>query len=139
VIFSRGKQASQPYPGSSGRQGIEALLAARENGLVAETSRIDHRSEAVGKHSPKGQIVVKKDQKLAAVAAAIPQDCSDEIFADKFKKMYPHDWDRIVQRYQQHENATPVGKKNPMAEPAQYLLNMVKVYRVKVSKTADGT
>jgi hypothetical protein len=41
--------------------------------------------------------------------------------------MYPEDWNRIILRYEQHERNSG-GKGHPMAEPWQYLLNMVEVF-----------
>jgi len=78
------------------------------------------------KHSPKGQIVLKKAEKLSAVKAALPGGATAEDFASKFQEMYPQDWDRINGRYKQHEGGTPRGKSHPMPEPKKYLLNMVK-------------
>ena len=78
------------------------------------------------KHSPKGQIVLKKAEKLGAVNAALPTGSSPEDFVAKFQEMYPEDWSNITRRYKTHERNTPPGKGHPMPEPTQYLLNMVK-------------
>jgi hypothetical protein len=40
-------------------------------------------------HSPKGQIVLKKAEKLETVNAALPAGSSPEDFAAKFQEMYP--------------------------------------------------
>jgi hypothetical protein len=77
-------------------------------------------------HSPKGQIVLKKTEKLEAVNAALPTGSSPEEFVAKFQEMYPEDWSKITNRYRAHESHTPRGKSHPMPEPTQYLLNMVK-------------
>jgi hypothetical protein len=79
-------------------------------------------------HSPKGQIVLKKTEKLEAVNAALPVGSSPEALAAKFQEMYPEDWRKITLRYRVHERQTPRGKGHPMAEPTQYLLNMVKIF-----------
>jgi len=76
-------------------------------------------------HSPKGQIVLKKKEKLEAVKAAMPGAYSLEDFAAKFQEMYPEDWGKIASRYEEHERNAQ-GKGHPMAQPWQYLLNMVK-------------
>lgn len=78
------------------------------------------------KHSPKGQIVLKKTEKLEAVNAVLPAGSSPENFVAKFQEMYPEDWNNITRRYKAHEHHTPRGKGHPMPEPTQYLLNMVK-------------
>ena len=78
-------------------------------------------------HSPKGQIVLKKKEKLEAVRAAMPVAYSAEDFAAKFQEMYPEDWGKITSRYEAHERNSE-GKGHPMAQPWQYLLNMVKVF-----------
>lgn len=78
------------------------------------------------KHSPKGQIVLKKAEKLEAIKAALPTGSSPEDFAAKFQEMYPEDWDKITRRYKAHERQNTKGQGHPMPEPKQYLLNMVK-------------
>jgi hypothetical protein len=75
---------------------------------------------------PKGQVVLKKAEKLKVVGAALPSGASAEDFAAKFKELYPKDWDNIVSRYKAHERLTKPGKSHPMPEPNQYLLNMAK-------------
>ena len=85
-------------------------------------------------HSPKGQVVRKKEMKLEAVFAAMPRESSFEDYAEKFKEMYPADWDNIVHTYMQHERRTLPGKHHPMPKPMQYLLNMVKNYYRKTNK-----
>jgi hypothetical protein len=59
------------------------------------------------RHSPKGQIVLKKAEKLEAVNAALPTGSSPENFVSKFQEMYPEDWDKITRRYMAHERHTP--------------------------------
>lgn len=81
----------------------------------------------MGAHSPKGQIILKKKEKLEAVKAAMPLKYAPEDFAVKFQEMYPKDWDKIVRRYQLHEDLSE-GKGHPMAQPWQYLTNMVNVF-----------
>jgi len=80
---------------------------------------------------PKGQIVLKKDDKLKAVEAALPKGASAEDMAAKFKELYPNDWDNIGKRYRAHERLTKPGKSHPMPQPDTYLLNMVKTYMRK--------
>lgn len=77
-------------------------------------------------HAPKGQIVLKKAEKLGAVEAALPPESSPEDLAAKFQEMYPEDWQNIVRRHKAHERRTPPGKAHPMPDPKKYLLNMVK-------------
>jgi len=79
------------------------------------------------KHSPKGQIVLKKQEKLEAVMAAMPAGGPPEYIANKFQEMYPKDWDKIIRRFQLHVDHSR-GKGHPMPEPRQYLMNMVGVF-----------
>jgi hypothetical protein len=85
-------------------------------------------------HSPKGQVVFKKTEKLKAVDEALPAGASLETIAAKFKELYPGDWDRIVGRYKKHELMTKPGKTHPMPEPETYLLNMVKTYKAAAAR-----
>src|SRR6266850_2104138 len=88
----------------------------------------------MGKHSTKGQRVLKRDRKLEGVYRAMPPQSSIEDHMAKFKEMYPEDWNSLVYRYKEHERQTPEGKPHPMPEPTQYLLNIVKNYYRKTNK-----
>ena len=88
----------------------------------------------MGKHSTKGQIVLKRDRKLVVVYRAMPPQASMEEHMAKFKEMYPEDWQSLVYRYKEHERHTPEGQPRPMPEPTQHLLHMVKNYYRKTNK-----
>src|SRR2546422_6756766 len=88
----------------------------------------------MGKHSAKGQIVLKRDRKLEVVYRAMPPQSSLEEHMAKFKEMYPEDWQSLVYRYTEHERHTPEGQPHPMLEPTQHLLTMVKHYYRKTNK-----
>ena len=88
----------------------------------------------MGKHSTKGQRVLKRDRKLEGVYRAMPPQSSIEEHMAKFKEMYPEDWQSLVYRYKEHERHTPEGQPHPLLEPTQYLLNMVKHYYRKTNK-----
>jgi len=88
----------------------------------------------MGKHSTKGQIILKRDRKLEVVYRAMPPQSSLEEHMAKFKEMYPEDWQSLVYRYTEHERHTPEGQPHPMLEPTQHLLNMVKNYYRKTNK-----
>ena len=88
----------------------------------------------MGKHSTKGQIVLKRDRKLEVVYRAMPPQSSIEEHMAKFKEMYPEDWHSLVYRYKEHERQTPKGQPHPMPEPTQHLLNIVKNYYRKTNK-----
>src|SRR3989442_15540960 len=88
----------------------------------------------MGKHSTKGQIILKRDRKLEVVYRAMPPQSSLEEHVAKFKEMYPEDWHSLVYRYKEHERHTPEGTPHPMPEPTQHLLNMVKHYYRKTNK-----
>ena len=63
----------------------------------------------MGKHSPKGQIVLKRDRKLEVVYRAMPPQSALEEHMAKFKELYPEDWQSLVYRYKEHERHTPKG------------------------------
>ena len=88
----------------------------------------------MGKHSPKGQIVLKRDRKLERVYRAMPPQSTLAEHIAKFTELYPEDWQSLVYRYKEHERHPPQGKPHPMPEPTQYLLNMVKNYYRKTNK-----
>ena len=88
----------------------------------------------MGRHSPKGQLVVKRDRKLEVVYRALPPQSSMDAHLAKFIELYPADWQTLVYRYQEHERHPPKGQPHPMPEPTQYLLTMVKNYYRKTNK-----
>jgi len=88
----------------------------------------------MGKHSPKGHIVLKRDRKLEVVYRAMPPQSALAEHMAKFTELYPEDWQSLVYRYKEHERHPPKGKSHPMPEPTQYLLTMVKNYYRKTNK-----
>ncbi|MBS3886649.1 MAG: hypothetical protein KGZ56_06295 [Dethiobacter sp.] len=76
-------------------------------------------------------VVVKKEEKVAAVFAAM-SDLDDVLeFKAKFKEMFPKEWQHINSVYQKEERADTKHKGHPMPEPEKYLENMYKVARSK--------
>src|SRR5439155_4639175 len=92
------------------------------------------RSVGMGKHSTKGQIVLKRDRKLERVYRALPPQSSLEEHLAKFQEMYPADWQSLVYRYHELARHTPDGQPHPIPEPTQHLLTMVKHYYRKTNK-----
>ncbi len=75
---------------------------------------------------PKGQIFLKKEEKVSATIDALESPYTEMQFVEKFKELYPDDWEKIVKRYNAHERLTPTGKSHPMPNPTQYLINAYK-------------
>ena len=76
-------------------------------------------------------VVVKKEEKVASVFAAMNDENDMNEFKIKFKEMYPNDWKRIISKYQKEERADIKHKGHPMPQPEKYLENMFKVARKK--------
>ena len=79
--------------------------------------------------SPKGQVFLKKEPKLSAVAESLPPGASDDDFVAKFQELYPDDWDKICNRYEQHERLDTKDKGHPMPPPRKYLLGIAHKHR----------
>lgn len=79
-------------------------------------------------------VIVKKVEKVNSVFEAMKNIDDMNEFKQLFKSMYPKDWERVKQRYNQHEQTDTKGKGHPMPKPEQYLANMFKVYRAKLNK-----
>lgn len=75
---------------------------------------------------PKGQVFLKKEEKIEATVSALDANHSEEQFVIKFQELYPEDWEKIVKRYEAHERLTPEGKTHPMPPPQKYLTNAYK-------------
>jgi hypothetical protein len=73
-------------------------------------------------------VVPQKDKKVKAVFEALNGNHDEKLFAEKFKELYPKDWERIKRVYKEHESRNTRGKGHPMPEPDKYLSNMYKVY-----------
>lgn len=79
-------------------------------------------------------VVVKKEEKVKAVFAAMDNPSDMHEFKAKFKQLYPDDWKRINDVFQEEECRVKKGKGHPMPHPEKYLENMYKVARSKMSK-----
>jgi hypothetical protein len=82
---------------------------------------------------PKGQIFLKKEEKITATLSALDSNHTEDQFVEKFQELYPEDWEKIIKRYNAHERLTPAGKSHPMPPPKTYLLN---AYRSSKKKNA---
>lgn len=76
-------------------------------------------------------VIVKKEEKVASVFAAMSNPDDIQEFKTKFKEMYPKEWQHIIAVYQKEERADIKHKGHPMSEPEKYLENTYKVARNK--------
>lgn len=80
------------------------------------------------KRVSKGQIIMKKEEKLPKIASVMDVGFTDNEYVEKFKVLYSKYWNNIVKRYNEHERLNKPGKSHPMPEPKKYLLNVSKRY-----------
>lgn len=73
-------------------------------------------------------VIIKKDEKIATTAAALGENFSSDEFVEKFKEMYPKDWEKIERNFRKHERDTKPGKSHPMPEASQYIKNALHVW-----------
>jgi hypothetical protein len=73
-------------------------------------------------------VILKKDEKVASVLNALPENYSQNDFILKFRELYPTDWDKIVKNYNDHMRKAKPGKIVPMPKPEQYLINALNVW-----------
>lgn len=76
-------------------------------------------------------VIVKKEEKLAAVFAAMSDVDDLQEFKTKFKEMFPKDWNHIIAVYQKEEREDVKHKGHPMPEPEKYLENTYNTARAK--------
>ncbi|MGR2913673.1 hypothetical protein [Acidithiobacillus ferrivorans] len=86
------------------------------------------------KRVPKGQVFLKKEEKISATLAALDAAHTEMQFVEKFKELYPDDWEKIIKRHNAHERLTPEGKSHPMPNPTQYLINTYRNQKRKERK-----
>ena len=77
-------------------------------------------------------VILKKDEKIQNVINNLKEDYSEIDFIEKFKELYPDDWKKIENNYNQHLQKTRPGKPIPMPNPVQYLKNALNVWRKKI-------
>ena len=77
-------------------------------------------------------VITKKDEKVTLVMEAMIDKDSIQEFKDKFKEMYPEDWNKINKAYIKEERNTKSGKTHPMPHPEKYLENAFKVAKNKI-------
>ena len=71
----------------------------------------------------------RKKDKISAVFVAVGTDADEENFIVAFKKLYPHDWLKINERWQLEEDSTPPGKKHSMQHPDVYMKEMYRNHK----------
>ena len=76
-------------------------------------------------------VILKKDEKVKIVIDKLNDDYDFEDFVEKFKELYPKDWQKIELNYKKTKENTKPGKKIPMPNPEQYLKNSLNVYKSK--------
>ena len=69
-------------------------------------------------------LIVKKEEKVEAVFVALGEDITESRFVEKFKEMYPKDWEKVKAKYDEEERKTKPGKTHPMPYPDVYIKNM---------------
>lgn len=99
--------------------------------MLGSMVNIRQGDEMGRKRVPKGQIIIKKNEKIAATILALPTAATDEELVRKFKEMYPKEWSNVIRRYNAHESLTPPGKSHPMAHPEKYMLTAIRQFRKK--------
>lgn len=82
-------------------------------------------------------VVLKREEKIQHTINMLESNYTKNEFIEKFKELYPKDWNKIVKNYQQHEQKTKEGKEHPMPEPKQYIINMLNVWLKKILHNKD--
>ena len=77
-------------------------------------------------------VITKKEEKFNAVWNAMWDKNDVNEFKEKFKEMYPSDWEKIKATYNREERKDTKHKGHPMPHPEKYLENMYKVGVKKV-------
>ena len=81
----------------------------------------------------KGQIILKKSEKIAKVLDILPEGHTNDAFVDTFIREFPDDWKRVEKRYQEHVELGK-GKPFPMAQPRKYMVESLKAYQRKLAR-----
>ena len=82
----------------------------------------------------KGQIIMKKEEKMINVAKVMEINFTTNDFLETFKYMYPNDWENVKKRYAEHLKVNKGDKHFPMQEPMKYLLMVSTKYINNIKK-----
>jgi len=69
----------------------------------------------------KGQIIQKKENKVASIFSELGIDVTYSEFLKEFQNKYPKDWENVKKRYIEHESLNKPGKSHPMPRPEKYI------------------
>lgn len=83
---------------------------------------------------PKGQVFLKKEEKVLDVLRHLGPKNTDHEFVEKFQELYPNAWTKVVARWKIHEQLTPLGKSHPMPLPSQYVINVGQRFRKRYAE-----
>lgn len=83
-------------------------------------------------------VITKKDEKVEKVVNMLPPSFSEADFINKFKEVYPKDWDKAEKEFIKHERKTKPGKSHPCPRPEQYLINALNVWNKKKKSDQHG-
>lgn len=72
-------------------------------------------------------VILKKEEKVSTIFDNMSDINDVQEFKQKFKDLYPDDWNKIICAYQKEERKDKKGKGHPMPKPEIYLSNMYKV------------
>ena len=72
-------------------------------------------------------VIGKKEEKVNKVFDAMSYIHDMQEFKNKFKEMYPDDWNKIISTYNKEERKDTKKKGHPMPKPEIYLSNMYEV------------
>ena len=82
----------------------------------------------IRKRVSKGQIIMKKEDKLPLLAEIMPPEFTNDDYVEAFKNSFPKDWLNINKRYKEHQKLTKPRKKHPMPNQKKYLLVVSQKY-----------
>ncbi|WP_316846860.1 hypothetical protein [Pedobacter psychrodurus] len=73
-------------------------------------------------------VILKKNEKVGKIISDLPEGSTIDQFISKFIEEYPIDWLKIQNSFLKHTKNLNPGKKQPMPEPMQYLINAYNVF-----------
>lgn len=77
------------------------------------------------------RVMLKRAEKAKQLFDELGKDCAFDDFYERFKELFPKDWERIKEKYNKEEQKTKEGKRHPMPHPTQYVKNLYNTYRTK--------
>ena len=82
-------------------------------------------------------IISKVDEKVKHVISLLSDSYTEEEFLSKFKKIYPDDYKKCMDKFLKEERNTKPGKSHPMQHPDHHIKAALRSYLSRIEQKSN--